>query len=217
MNDWKFFSWFCIIASAAAAMVISYSGIAGLARQVGYGDYIAPLLPIAIDVAIVAATLVWLGQGAPARAFNYARVLALLAILTSVLANATFHGLAGSQRWWLASIVASLPPAFLAALVHLGALLVRRDTEPPADASEPASELVTPPGPEPEPTSELVPAPVESPATASVEDQVRQIIDEAAKSGAPLPGRPAIARQLGTSQHQVRKVLDTIRQSDTSQ
>lgn len=216
MRDWKFFSWFCIIASAAAAMVISYSGIAGLARQVGYGDYIAPLLPIAIDVAIVAATLVWLGQGAPARAFNYARVLALLAILTSVLANATYHGLAGSQRWWLASIVASLPPAFLAALVHLGALLVRHDEAPPADTEE----LVTPPAPEPEPASELVTSEDAAPAlaspTPSVEEQVRQILDEAARTGTRPPGRPTIARQLGVSEHQVRQVLDAQRQADTN-
>jgi hypothetical protein len=206
----KFMAWCCIIAAALAAMAISYSGLDGLARMVGYGDAVAPLLPIAIDVAIVGATLVWLGAGAPARAFSFARVLAMLAILTSVLANATFHGLSGGGRWWLASIVASIPPAFLAALVHLGALLVRHDAEPPA----PTEAASPPPVPTPEPGEGLVTIVEPAPPVASVQDQVRQILDDAAAAGQPAPGRPTIARQLGASEHQVRKVLDSLRQSE---
>lgn len=206
----KLWSWACIITAALAAMAISYSGLNGLARLVGYGPAVAPLLPIAIDVAIIGATLVWLGQGAPARAYGFARVLALAAILTSVLANATFHGLAGGGNWRLAAIVASIPPAFLAALVHLGALLVRTGDAPPA--AEPAwRELAEPAG---EPGDELVTSDDIPPAVASVEDQVRQIIDEAARAGIRPPGRPTIARQLGTTDHQVRQALNNIRQTD---
>jgi hypothetical protein len=67
--------------------VISYAGLAGLARLVGCTTVELPLvpfvvdvsalLPVAIDVTIVASTLVWLGQGAPRETMSDARGLAL--------------------------------------------------------------------------------------------------------------------------------------------
>lgn len=261
----KFAAWSCIVAAALAAMAISYSGLNGLARMVGYSTMVAPLLPIAIDVAIIGATLVWLGQGAPRQALNFSRLLALVAISTSVLANATFHGLTGGENWRLGAVVAAIPPAFLAALVHLGALLVRKSTKSPesgvawrevtisapapaSSAGEPGDGLATDASEAGEPGGELVspasaageslvtvtssarddlafaqdageilaPVASSSPAEDGIDYLVRQILDEAARTGTKPPGRPAIARQLGTSEHQVRKALDTIRQADTN-
>lgn len=206
----KVSAWICIAIATIAAMVLSFSNLVGLALMVGFDGRVAWLLPVAIDITIISSTLVWLGRGAPAQAFRYAKRLALLAILTSVLAGATYHGLLPGDRWWLASIVASIPSALLAALVHLGALLARAGEVPPA----PTEAASPPPVPTPEPGEGLVTIVEPAPPVASVQDQVRQILDEAAAAGQPAPGRPTIARQLGASEHQVRKVLDSLRQSE---
>jgi hypothetical protein len=67
---------------SAASIVISYTGRASLARLVGcttveppFVDDVFALLPVAIDVTIVASTLVWLGQGAPRETMSDARGL----------------------------------------------------------------------------------------------------------------------------------------------
>jgi hypothetical protein len=46
--------------------------------------------------------------------------------------------------------------------------------------------------------------------TLSVLDQVRQAIEEAQAAGVPAPGRPALAKLTGATDHQVRKALATL-------
>lgn len=215
-TNFKAAAWACILVSAIAAMAISYSGLYGLALTTGFEWWAAPLLPIAIDVTIVGATLVWLGQGAPVAAFGFARGLALVAISTSVLANATFHGLAGGERWWLAAIVASIPPAFLAALVHLGALLVRTETSEPVEAEQPLPARQEPhqsgDEPHPEAGSDLVTSEDARQAPPSLREQVVAAQAAARADGKRVPGRQVLARQLGVREHEVRQVLDQLRQ-----
>ncbi|WP_290055646.1 hypothetical protein [Amycolatopsis solani] len=238
-------AWLCIVISAASSMVISYAGLAGLAQLVGYTTVNLPLLPwavdasallpVAIDVAIVASTLVWLGQGAPRETTNYARGLALVAIATSVLANATYHGLTGggaAGSWWLASLVAAVPPAFLAALVHLGALLVRTAptavVEPTSERQEPEQQNQEPEHAHQDPTpAHQIPAePAPEPGATPGEDQVtsRNLLDEVARiveraeaAGLRPPGRGILARQLDVSEHEVRQALEKLRQERAGQ
>jgi hypothetical protein len=234
-QGFRFAAWVCIVLSAASSMLISYAGLTGLARLVGYTTVDLPLspvaidasalLPIAIDVAIVASTLVWLGQGAPAETRSYARRLALVTIGTSVLANAGYHGLTGggpAGSWWLASIVGSIPPAFLAALVHLGALLVRtrpaavavpedahREEEQPYQELEPARpDSATPPPAAPEPGA----GPGDDQVTSGdLAEKVADMIARAEAAGLRPPGRSVLARQLDVSEHEVRQVLEKLR------
>ncbi|WP_372672994.1 hypothetical protein [Amycolatopsis kentuckyensis] len=219
-------AWLCIVVSALSSMVISYAGLAGLARLVGYTTVELPvlpftvdvsaLLPVAIDVAIVASTLVWLGQGAPRETLNYARNLALVTIATSVAANAVYHGLTGGRYWLLASIVASIPPAFLAALVHLGALLVRTASpevvelvparlEPEQPHHEPEPVHQDPATAAPEPGGDLV-------TSEDITAKVAEMIAAAERAGLRPPGRSVLARQLDVSEHEVRQVLEKLRQ-----
>jgi len=233
-------AWACILLSALSSMIISYAGLAGLARLVGYGTVEIPivglvldaaaLLPVGIDVAIVASTLVWLGQGAPSGTTSYARRLALVTIATSVLANATYHGLIGGKYWWLASVVASIPPAFLAALVHLGALLVRatpatapapaerddvrqdqeRDDQEQETAHQDAPELAPA---APEQRQEPGGAPGDGLVTSgNLFDEIARRVREAEAAGLRPPGRGKLARQLDVSEHDVRKALELLHQ-----
>ncbi|MEV6879127.1 hypothetical protein [Amycolatopsis sp. NPDC051128] len=231
----------CIVLSAASSMLISYAGLAGLARLVGYTTVDLPLspvaidasalLPIAIDVAIVASTLVWLGQGAPAQTRNYARGLALATISTSVLANAGYHGLTGggpAGSWWLASIVGSIPPASLAALVHLGALLVRANPATLAEV-EPAHQVPEQPHQDPEPAHQdpaegapASPEPGDEPGddlvtSEDLAEKVASVIAAAERAGLRPPGRSVLARQLDVSEHEVRQALARLRQERTGQ
>jgi len=222
----RFAAWLCIVVSALSSMVISYAGLAGLARLVGYTTVSLPLvpfpvdvsalLPVAIDVAIVASTLVWLGQGAPRETTTYARRLALAGIGTSVLANAVFHGLAGGWYWWLAAVVASIPPAFLACLVHLGALLVRTEAlvtfepapehqDPEQLHQDPAPVRQDPANPAPEAGGDLV-------TSGDLAEKVADMIARAEAAGLRPPGRSVLARQLDVSEHEVRQVLEKLRQ-----
>jgi hypothetical protein len=223
-------AWACIVVSALSSMIISYVGLAGLARMVGYGTVELPLisvvldvsvlLPVAIDVAIVASTLVWLAQGAPRHTLTYARNLALVTIGTSVLANATYHGMTGHGHWWLASLVASIPPAFLAALVHLGALLVRGTPAAPAEVDDVHQEPVTDhqdpvePTPQaPEARPEAGDAPGDNLATSrDLVEQVARLVDAAESAGLRAPGRGVLARQLDATEHEVRQALAQLRQ-----
>ncbi len=233
-KPFKVAAWLCIVVSALSSMIISYAGLAGLARLVGYSTVKLPLLavaidvsallPVAIDVAIVASTLVWLGQGAPAQTTHYARGLALVTIGTSVLANAVYHGLTGGAFWWLASIVASIPPAFLAALVHLGALLVRTGPPAPVEHHEPeqdrrdlvpvdqAPAMAHPDqvAPAPEPGDELV-------TSRNLVEEIEQMIRDAERVGARPPGRTVLARKLDVSEHEVRQALESLRQERAGQ
>lgn len=211
----KFAAWFFIFVAAIAAMVMSYAGLFGLAQLTGFGPNVSPLLPIAIDVTIIAATVVWLGQGAPAGVLSYARSLALSAIGVSVLANATFHGLAGGQLWWLATIVAAVPPAFLAALVHLGALLVRGPGDAGGDlapvTSDPvaAGEELGNPG-EPAPVDDD-PAASPSPEPANAGDDLVSRASQLVTAAGGQMGRARLAGELGVTEHQARQLLATLR------
>ncbi|WP_436501823.1 hypothetical protein [Actinokineospora sp. HUAS TT18] len=49
-------------------------------------------------------------------------------------------------------------------------------------------------------------------AAASLVDQVRALVDEALTTGRRIPGRPAMARALNTSEHRVRLALQALRE-----
>lgn len=110
---------------AVAAAVMSFSSLHALGQRAGFGTWLAALLPIAIDAMVVVATRAWLLAETPRRARRHARLLALTAIGLSVVGNAGEHYMAAYRvdtPWWVVVAVAAVPPAALAATVHLAAL-----------------------------------------------------------------------------------------------
>lgn len=63
------------------------------------------------------------------------------------------------------------------------------------------------------------PSPTARPAAASngqLVDQIRELIDAARKAGRPIPGRPALARLTGATEHAVRKAVENLTTQPTS-
>ena len=118
-------TWCGLAVVAIAAAVLSFDALRHLAVMVGTPGALAWLLPVTVDAAAVVATRVWLAGGAPARAWRFARVLALTMVALSVAGNAVSHWLVAYQvdpAWWAVVAVASVPPLVLGATAHLAAL-----------------------------------------------------------------------------------------------
>lgn len=118
-------TWCGLAVVAVAAAVLSFDALRHLAVMVGTPGTLAWLLPVTVDAAAVVATRVWLAGGAPARAWRFARVLALTMVALSVAGNAVSHWLVAYQvepAWWAVVAVASVPPLVLGATAHLAAL-----------------------------------------------------------------------------------------------
>jgi hypothetical protein len=173
------------------ALVISFSGLAQLARACRIEGWLAYLWPVTLDATGVVASLIWLDQRMPADARRAARWLAASTIVLSVAGNGLWHWLIdlGQRPHVLVQIgVGSVPPLVLFALLHVLALAHRRPTGPPAARPAVGTGAERPPGP----WSGLVVTvrPPASPASAASVPT----LPELAPLG--LPVRPALADRL---------------------
>lgn len=138
-----------VLVVGSAAAVLTFTTLSELGTAVGFTDApggfrLAWLLPVTLDAAGIVAARVWLRGHAHPDAVRYARQLALVCIVLSVAGNATAHLMqlaATGAPWWVVLPVTSVPPAVLAAVVHLGHLLSREDT--PEDRTEVRTEVRT--------------------------------------------------------------------------
>lgn len=184
-------TWAGLAVVAAAAAVLSFASLDGLAALCGTPARLSWLLPISIDAAAVVATRVWLRPGAPDRVRRFARTLAITALGLSVMGNGTEHWLVAfhvAPPWWAVVAVAAVPPAVLGAVAHLAAIIVTQDGHPSSPALSPAS-----------------PAPSPAPADPNLERVAELVASD------PDVGRPTVARELDISEHQARKLLDQVR------
>lgn len=143
---WVWAMWGGLAAVGLSAAVLSFSALADLAQLCGITGTIGAfrlewLLPIAVDVFAVTATVIWLRRRVSAEAVTFARRAAWAAIGATVGGNA-YHGYlvdsAGDPPWVAVVVVSALPAVALGALVHLAVLVGRepdtpRETDPPAD------------------------------------------------------------------------------------
>lgn len=140
----------------AAAAVLSFDGLRGLAELCGFGG-LSWLLPVVIDLGAVAGTVAWLG-GDRTQVTRLGRNQALILLGVSVGFNVLFHALDAyglGPSWWLVSSVAAVSPAVLAAVGHLTYTLVTAGT---------VSDLDQRPG-----VSESTPEPLNAPAEGKVQ------------------------------------------------
>jgi hypothetical protein len=165
-----------LVVVGAAAAVMSFTALAGLAALAGLHGAVGPvrlawLFPIVVDAYAVITTRVWLRAGTSKGTRDWARANALAAIAASMAGNAAYHVDPSSTRAWVVVAVAAVPPLMLAASVHTAVLVSsdrsrtlaraesRSQSRPPVPAvSRPPGQPVPPPGhPAAGPRLELVP------------------------------------------------------------
>lgn len=105
------------------------------AQGAGVPSALAWVLPVATDLSAIVATRVWLSGRYPASIRRYAASIAVIAMALSFV-GASLHYAVEASPWWLRMAVGGLPSLSLAALVHLGALIVAyRADKPPRGRS----------------------------------------------------------------------------------
>lgn len=105
------------------------------AHGAGVPAFLAWVLPVATDLSAIVATRVWLSARYPASIRRYAATIAIIAMALSFV-GASLHYAVETSPWWLRMAVGGLPSLSLAALVHLGALIVAyRADKPPRGRS----------------------------------------------------------------------------------
>ncbi|WP_176440048.1 DUF2637 domain-containing protein [Haloechinothrix alba] len=111
---------------ALSAIAASAEALYSLALRTGYGTWTAASLPVALDVMAAVAALAWLAPVAARRCRGYARGLCLVAVALAIAGNAGHKSMAlyaVDTPWPVVVSVAAIPPAALAAAVHLAVLL----------------------------------------------------------------------------------------------
>jgi hypothetical protein len=123
-----------------AAVVASFSTLASLAAVAGWGERASWLLPVCLDALGMIACRVWLSKAAPAPARTYAKWIALVTVGVSIVGNAAGHLAATghlSQGILLVVLVGAVPPAGLAAGIHLAVLRGKTAEEVPVPDAAP--------------------------------------------------------------------------------
>lgn len=198
----------------AAAAVLSFDALRGLALAVSIPERLAWLLPVAVDAGAAVSCATWLGRGVPREAARYAAGMTWALLGVTVLGNAGQLGMHAHDvipPWWVAVAVGTIPPAVVGATVHLLVLVTRGDQEQPGQA--PTLTLVEP---KPARVADAVAARTVPPAavtvavqpTAEVADleKVRRLVADGA-------GRGVVARELGVKPHVARALVEKVKQA----
>lgn len=118
--------WLGLAVVALACAVWSFEGLRRLAEMSGVGEPLSWLFPITIDVAGAVGTRVWLANWAAKETRSYARALALATLTLSVVGNGLSHAMEAYNivpHWTLIASLSAVPPAVLAAMVHLAVMV----------------------------------------------------------------------------------------------
>jgi uncharacterized protein DUF2637 len=112
----------------AAAAVLSFDALRGLALAVSIPARFAWLLPIAVDAGAAVSCAVWLGRHTPRGAATVAAGMTWGLLVLTVAGNAGhlyMHAHHITPPWWVAVAVGAMPPAIVGGTVHLLVLLTR--------------------------------------------------------------------------------------------
>lgn len=229
-----------IVAAApvGGALILSFNGLAELARLSRIDGWLAYLWPVTLDATGVVASLIWLDQKLPADARRSARWLALISIVLSVAGNGLLHWLIdlGQRPHTFVQIgVGSVPPLVLFAMLHVLQLAYRRPaSEPDQPASAPDESTSAPDQPAPAVASAAAPA---DPPPRALADRLALVTHVRSQPASPAAvfgawkvhierarqavdrdpdiGRPALAAELGVPESQARKLLAHIKSNPT--
>lgn len=177
----------------AAAAWLSFTALTDLASRSGINA--AWLWPLIIDSLIVAATI-----AAVAGAGTYARILLAAGAALSLAGNILHAVLPpGPLPIWLNAAIAAVPPIALVAVAHLAVVLRRTTTKPPDATELAAAEVNEPAAPETPETTEETP----DDTTAELRDQGLALLRQ---------GHPprAVADQLNVHRSSVYRWRQTL-------
>lgn len=127
--------WAGLAVVLAAAAVLSFDALRGLALAVSIPGHFAWLLPIAVDAGAAVSSAVWLGNRAGEDAARFAGRMTWSLLAVTVLGNAGalgMHAHGVTPPWWVAVLVGTIPPVVVGCSVHLVVLLVRRPAVVPS-------------------------------------------------------------------------------------
>lgn len=189
--------WVLLAVVASAAAVLSFSALRDLAILCGFTPGLAWLLSVVIDAGAAAGCLVWLRPGGeyfyPRR---FARSLTFVLLASSVAGNAVVHGLSAYRLeapWWLVVAVSAVAPAVLGAVVHLAVLTAQANVRGPELAADGLDDPAEGDGAGPDWWG-----------SAGFADTADGRAAELIEAGA---GRRKLARELGVSEHEARRLL----------
>ncbi|MGQ0479699.1 MAG: DUF2637 domain-containing protein [Pseudonocardia sp.] len=189
--------WMLLAVVAGAAAVLSFSALRDLAILCGFTPGLAWLLPVVIDAGAAAGCLVWLRTGGeyyyPSR---FARSLTWTLLAASVAGNAVVHYLTAyslTPPWWLVVAVSAVAPAVLGAVVHLAVLTAQSGTAGPQIDVDGLDDPAEGEGIGPDWWS-----------SAGFADTPDGRAAELIEAGA---GRRKLARELGLTEHEARRLL----------
>lgn len=109
------------------AAVLSFSSSRDLADMCGFHDWLSWVWPVCLDAVAYTSTRIWLSRTTDNDTRRYARHLALFAICLSLGANGLDLFLSVEKLapvWGVVLLVGAIPPAMLAAVIHM--LVMRR-------------------------------------------------------------------------------------------
>lgn len=135
--------WAGMTIAGSAAVVASAYTLAALATAAGWAAWTPWLLPASLDVGGAVGGWCWLRPGAPDRARQFGRGLALTGAAGTLVGNAVGHLVSSGYLQpgpVLVVVVGAVPAAMLVALAHLAALLIAST----ADAAGPAVDVPAP-------------------------------------------------------------------------
>lgn len=149
------------------AAILSFNSSRDLADACGFHDWLSWVWPVCLDAVAYVSTRIWLSRTTDDNTRRYARGLALAGISLSLMANGLDLFLSVEKLapvWGVVLLVGAIPPAMLAAVIHM--LVMRRGltthrakkpaTPKTAPAPKPAEPKATPAlPPPPEPVAEL--------------------------------------------------------------
>ena len=178
---------------AIAAFVLSFQSLTTLGEFAGYAA-LAPLYPVTVDLGTVSSCAAWLATRS-----RQAFWMTWTFLSVSVVQNAVVHWLmATGERpsWWLITLVATVPPATLGLVAHLGVSL-----------------STTTDGPE------ISPNEINEVAEGDDTDQLSDLIDvdpllerarELAVANGGAIGRPKLAAELDITDWKARQLLGAL-------
>lgn len=207
---------------AVAAFALSFESLMELGALAGYGR-LAFLYPVVVDLGTVSSCTAWLHTRSR-QAFWMTWTL----LSVSVIQNGTVHWLLATGQqpaWWLITLVATVPPATLGLVVHLGVGLGADVAKKYPQVSEGAAEKSTgtpdnsnlvagvlpekypagnPAGENGQDVGAHDPPAEASPNLGEAFDPVAELIQQGA-------GRRTIASQLGVTEYKARQLIASTR------
>ncbi|GAA2570399.1 DUF2637 domain-containing protein [Pseudonocardia hydrocarbonoxydans] len=191
----------------AAAAVLSFDALRGLALAVAIPSHLAWLLPLAVDAGAAVSCAVWLGVRTAPEVARFAGRMTWCLLAVTVGGNAAqlgMHAHTIAPPWWVAVLVGTIPPAVAGATVHLLVLLVRRDQAADVDDELRVDEV----GAVLEVDDRIDWWTDAPPAPAGPVDRAAELIAEGA-------GRRRLARELGIPEHRARALIAAHRDAPT--